>query len=176
VVKRGNKFPSASLSVLKSGLCFSGPLRAASMVQFVPVISVIDSGASSIAERGSVQSPIGFQRGTTGLDDRPVCRRRTFDPPVTPAPPSRFSGSQKTFSAKPGSFSGDDLWLAPLASTKRGRIGKGGGSLLCSLLEKIFGLPASCAMNIFAAINGTASAVSSRLRARSRLAQDGPFR
>src|ERR1039457_7024155 len=45
-VKRENSFPSASLSFLKSCLCLSGPLRAASKESFVPVISVVVSGSS----------------------------------------------------------------------------------------------------------------------------------
>src|SRR5262249_48587453 len=41
-VKRGKGYPAASLSFSKCCLFLFGPLRAASNVQFVPVISVVD--------------------------------------------------------------------------------------------------------------------------------------
>jgi hypothetical protein len=80
-------------------------LRAAFKVRFVPVISVVDSEPLFPPGRRSVQSPIWFQRVASGLGDRPICRIPTLVR-AQRTPSSRPAGSQKTFSAKPGSFSG----------------------------------------------------------------------
>jgi hypothetical protein len=113
--QEGKRSPTASFFFSRS--CLFGPSRTRPVVSFVPVISVLIRMRSAPLGEAIRSVTHLVPAWVTGPGARPAGPGAT-PPPPGPRPPPGASGSQKTFSAQPGSFSRGKSWLAPRGAAR----------------------------------------------------------